>query len=246
MMSLAVILAVLAVTGYVNVPMLIVLALLLGCANAVDMPVRQSFAVEMVGREDIGNAVALNSAMFNGARIVGPAIAGLTIGAVGVAAAFVIDAVSFLAVIVGLAGDARERAARSRRGSPGPTSVARRDRRTCARVSHYVRTTPVVLLAVLVVGLVATVGMNFSVVIPALAQDVLHSGATGYGFLMAASGVGSLLAALWLAFGGGPAVRRASRCGAIVLGRRRGRARRLARLRGLDGADGRRSASGRS
>ncbi len=67
------------------------------------MPVRQAFAVEMVGREDIGNAVALNSAMFNGARIVGPAVAGLAIGAVGVTMAFVVDAASFLAVIVGLA-----------------------------------------------------------------------------------------------------------------------------------------------
>ena len=67
------------------------------------MPVRQSFAVEMVGREDIGNAVALNSAMFNGARVVGPAVAGLTIGAFGVAAAFAINALSFLAVIVGAA-----------------------------------------------------------------------------------------------------------------------------------------------
>ena len=81
---------------------MILLALIIGAVNAVDMPVRQAFAVEMVGREDVGNAVALNSAMFNGARVVGPAVAGLTIGAVGVAAAFAIDAASFLAVIIGL------------------------------------------------------------------------------------------------------------------------------------------------
>ena len=103
MMVLAIVLAGLTASGVVTVAMIVALAALLGCANAVDMPVRQAFAVEMVGREDIGNAVALNSAMFNGARIVGPAVAGLTIGAVGVAAAFAINAASFLAVIVGLA-----------------------------------------------------------------------------------------------------------------------------------------------
>ena len=76
-MCLSIILAVLAITGFASIPLLIVLALCIGTVNAVDMPVRQAFAVEMVGREDIGNAVALNSAMFNGARIIGPAVAGL-------------------------------------------------------------------------------------------------------------------------------------------------------------------------
>jgi MFS family permease len=215
MMSLAVILAVLTATGLVTVPIIIGLALLLGCANAVDMPVRQSFAVEMVEREDIGNVVALNSAMFNGARIIGPAIAGLTIGIVGVAAAFAINALSFLAVIVGLAAMRKEELREPPRVAR-PTSVA-------AVFEHlreglaYVRATPIVLLAVLVVGLVATVGMNFGVVVPALAQDVLHSDASGYGFLMAASGVGSLLAALILAFGGAPRPSRIA-LGAIILG----------------------------
>jgi MFS family permease len=200
MMTLAIILAVLSATGLVTVPIIIGLALLLGCANAVDMPVRQSFAVEMVGREDIGNVVALNSAMFNGARIIGPAVAGLTIGVVGVAAAFSLNALSFLAVIVGLAAMHQDELHEPPRMAR-PTSVAG----VFAHLREglaYVRSTPVVLLAVLVVGLVSTVGMNFGVVVPPLAQDVLHSGASGYGFLMAASGVGSLLAALMLAFGG--------------------------------------------
>ena len=81
---------------------MLVVAFLLGIRNAVDMPTRQAFAVEMVGREDIGNAVALNSAMFNGARVIGPAVAGITIGAFGVAPAFLLDAISYLAVIVAL------------------------------------------------------------------------------------------------------------------------------------------------
>ena len=128
------------------------LAALLGITNAVDMPTRQSFVVEMVGREDVANAVALNSAMFNAARIVGPAVAGLTIGAFDISVAFLINGLSFLAVIVGLRADAR-------RGAPGraPARCARRASRevrtTLAEGLRYVRRTEVVLLATIVVGL---------------------------------------------------------------------------------------------
>ncbi len=214
-MSLSVILAVLALSGLATVPILILIALAIGTTNAVDMPVRQSFVVEMVGREDIGNAVALNSAMFNGARIVGPAVAGLTIGAVGVAMAFVVDAFSFLAVIGALA-------AMQESELQSPARIARPDSfhgvmSQLREGLSYVRATPVVLMAMLVLGLVATVGMNFGVIIPAYAQDVLDSGAAGYGFLMAASGVGSLIAALWLAFGHSGRIRHIAH-GAILLG----------------------------
>ena len=106
--------------------MIIVLALLLGCANAVDMPVRQAFAIEMVGPRDIGNAVAINSAMFNGARVVGPAVAGLTIGAFGVALGLRASTrSSFLAVIVGLSLMRDERAPPAARSCRGPTRSAR-------------------------------------------------------------------------------------------------------------------------
>ncbi len=191
------------------------LALCIGTVNAVDMPVRQSFAVEMVGREDIGNAVALNSAMFNSARVIGPAVAGLVIGAVGVAAAFVIDAVSFLAVIAALLA--------MRESELHPAARIERPESFGAVMTQlreglgYVRTTPVVLIAVLVVGLVGTFGLNFTVIIPPYAEGVLDSDAAGYGFLMAASGVGSLLAALWLAFGNGTRIRRIG-YGALILG----------------------------
>ena len=215
MMVLAATLAVLTATGLVTVPIIVALALLLGCANAVDMPVRQSFAPEMVDREDIGNAVALNSAMFNGARIIGPAVAGITIGLVGVAAAFAINAFSFLAVIIGLLAmresELRPSPRIDRPSSFGGVLVYLREG------FDYVRGTPLVLLAVLVVGLVGTFGMNFGVVIPTLTQETLGSDATGYGFLMAASGVGSLLAALWLAFGGSPRPARMA-WGAVALG----------------------------
>ena len=191
------------------------------------MPVRQSFAVEMVGREDIGNAVALNSAMFNGARIIGPAIAGLTIGAGRRRGRVRDQRVQLPRGDHRPAGDARVRTAPV--AAHRPTALVRRGRSTtCAKGFVYVRGTPLVLLAVLVVGLVSTFGMNFGVVIPTLTQETLGSDATGYGFLMAASGVGSLLAALWLAFGGSPRPSRMA-LGRRAPRRRRGRPRDLAR-----------------
>jgi MFS family permease len=215
MMALAAVLAVLVFTGVVEVWMILLLAFLLGIANAVDMPVRQAFSIELVGRGDIGNAVALNSAMFNGARVVGPALAGLTIAAFGVGPAFAINALSFVAVIVGLHmmdEDALHLPATFAR----PDS-ARAVARNLKEGLQFVRQTPIVLLAVVTVGVVATVGMNFNVLIPAFAQNELQSGAAGFGFLMAASGVGSLLAAMRLVIGGRPrAVRLAT--GALILG----------------------------
>ena len=215
MMVLAALLAVLTATGLVQVWMIVLLAILLGCANAVDMPVRQSFAYEMVGPRDVGNAVALNSAMFNGARVIGPAVAGLTIGIFGIAIAFALNAASFVAVIIGL-WMMRDSELHGARLIPRPRSV-REVFENLGEGLRYVRDTPVVLLAVTVVGLVATVGMNFTVLIPPLAANVLKSDAAGYGFLMTASGLGALGAAIALIIGGRPhPVRIAG--GAIVLG----------------------------
>jgi MFS family permease len=197
-MVLAFVLFGLTVTHTVQVWHILVLALLLGITNAVDMPTRQSFAIEMVGREDIPNAVALNSAMFNGARVVGPAIAGLTIGAFDISVAFLVNGLSFLAVILAYLSMRDEELRRP--------PVMNRPRTVAAVVDnlaeglHYVRRTDVVLLATLVIGLVATFGMNFTVLVPALTEGVLHSDASGYGVLMAASGIGSLAAALAIAF----------------------------------------------
>jgi MFS family permease len=206
---------VLTATNTVQVWHVLAIALLMGFRNAVDMPVRQSFAVEMVGREDVQNAVAMNSAMFNGARIVGPAVAGLVVGAFGVPLAFLIDALSFVAVIVALwLMDERELRMPPIVARPhNPAEVFE----SLAEGLRYVRDTPLVLLGVTVVGLVATFGMNFTVLVPPLAKDILHSDATGYGFLMAASGFGSLVAALVIAFSG-RAQAIAIVAGAVVLG----------------------------
>ena len=198
-MALAFVLFFLTITNNVTVLHVLVLALLLGCVNAVDMPTRQAFGVEMVGRGDIGNAVALNSAVFNGARVVGPALAGLVIGATSIAVAFLVNGLSFVAVIVAYARmDQASLTCAPRLTSANTVSGVM----THLRVGlAYTRATPAILVPIVVIGLVSGFGMNFGVLIPPLARDVLHVGATGYGFLMAATGVGSLIAALSIAFG---------------------------------------------
>lgn len=204
-MVLAAALGLLVVSGRIEVWHVWLLAGLLGVVTAIDMPVRQAFVVEMVGRRDVANAVALNSAVFNGSRIVGPAVAGLLIGIAGIAACFFINAASYLAVIVGLALIRVEELA--------PTVRARFESSLAgvlgqlAEGLRYVRHTPIVLLAIGLLGVVATAGMNFSVLMPILARDVLGGGAETFGFLMAASGVGSLLSALMIAFGQRPTLR---------------------------------------
>jgi len=207
-MVLAFVLFGLTVTGLVQVWHVMVLAALLGTANAIDMPARQAFAVEMVGREDVTNAVGLNAAVFNASRIVGPAIAGLLIGAFDISFAFLINGISFLAVIAAYLL-MRESELRPVPPIARPTSV-RGVFENLAEGARYVRQTPIVLLAVTVVGLVATFGMNFQVLVPPLADHILNVGPSGFGFLMAASGLGSLLAALAVAFrrkvGPGPIV----------------------------------------
>jgi len=197
MATLAIVLGLLTLTGVVEVWMILVLAVLLGCVNALEMPVRQAFAVEMVGREDVVNAIALNSAIFNAARVVGPAVAGLTIAVFDISIAFFLNGFSFLAVIVGLllmhADELR---------TPPPIPRPHSAREVLVSVGEgisYARHTPAVLLPVVVVGLAATIGMNFQVTIPPFARDVLGGNAASFGFLMAASGLGSVVAALFLA-----------------------------------------------
>ena len=197
-MILAFVLFGLTVTGVVQVWHVMILAALLGTANAVDMPARQAFAVEMVGRGDVTNAVGLNSAIFNASRVVGPAIAGLLIGAFDISIAFLINGISFGAVI-GAYLMMRDEELRPVPPMARPTSV-RAVFENLAEGARYVRNTPLVLLAITVVGLVATFGMNFQVLIPPLADHVLKVGPSGYGFLMAASGLGSTVLAVAIAF----------------------------------------------
>jgi len=214
-MSLALVLGVLTATGVVQVWHVLLLSFLLGCSNAIDLPMRQAFSVEMVGREDVGNAIALNSAVFNVARIIGPAIGGLAITAFGVAVCFFLNGLSFLAVIAGLLA-MREADLVAHERSSRPTTVPAVVE-NLAEGLRYVRHTPIVLLAISVVGLVSLFAINYTVTIPAMANNVLDSGASGYGFLQAAQGVGALAAALAIAVSVRPSLR-VLLGGGIVLG----------------------------
>ncbi len=189
----------LVATGTVQLWQIYVLAMLLGLTNSLDQPTRSAFVVEMVGREDLPNAVALNSSLVNLARIVGPGLGGIIIATSGVTVLFLLNALSFLAVIVGLAliniHELHAQALQHR-------SVGERQNtwQSLREGLGYVWKAPAVLLVLLVVGLVLLFGENFNVVLPLFATDVLHVGARGFGFLSAALGVGSLISALWLAW----------------------------------------------
>ena len=196
------ILWVLVATGQVQVWHVLVLAALLGLTNAFDMPTRQAFVVEMVGREDLPNAVALNSSIFNMARIVGPGLGGLLIAWLGIAPLFLLNAISFIAVIIGLAlMDMRDLYAQVKRSSLRKDGSKQSTLQSLREGLAYVAHTPAVLLIIAVVGVISLFGINFNVVLPLFATDVLHSGSAGFGFISSAFGLGSLLSALWLAWG---------------------------------------------
>jgi MFS family permease len=175
---------------------------MLGFTNSFDMPTRQAFVVEMVGREDIPNAVALNSSIFNMARVIGPGLGGLIIAFLGIAPLFLLNAISFVPVIVGLAlirmSELHALAKHSTTsGEPSKQSTLQSLREGLEYVIH----TPSVLLIIAVIGIISLFGINFNVILPLFATDVLHSGAMGFGFLSAAFGLGALFSALWLAWG---------------------------------------------
>jgi MFS family permease len=173
------------------------LAFLLGLVNAVDMPSRQSFVVEMVGPEDVTNAVALNSAVFNGARVMGPAVAGILIAVAGTASCFLLNGLSYGAVVIGLlAMRDEELNPADRLAMPRSVGAVREN---LGEGLRYVWHTPIVLLAISVIGFVSTFGMNFNVVLPVLAAGVLKVGPNGLGWLYSAMGAGALIAALGVA-----------------------------------------------
>jgi len=195
-------------TGTIQLWHIYVLAMLLGLMNSVYLPTSRAFVVEMVGREDLPNAVALYFSLSTLARIVGPGLGGIIIAESSVTRLFLLNALSFLPVMVGLAliksHELHAQALQHR-------SVGERQNtwQSLREGVDYIWKTPAVLLVVLVVGLVLLFGSNFNVVLPLFATDVLHVGATGFGFLSAALGVGALLSALWLAWSNSaPTIRR--------------------------------------
>jgi MFS family permease len=204
-MILAFILAALTLTHKVQVWHIFVLAALLGVVNAFDIPGRQSFLVEMVGKEDLMNAIALNSSMFNGARVIGPAVAGVLVARFGEGWCFFANGISYIAVIAGLM--------LMKVSAPARASAHRPPLEHLIEGFQFVeRTTPIRAL-LLLLGLVSAVGMPYTVLMPIFADRILHRGgqelasligshdlgAVRLGILMGAAGVGALLGALTLA-----------------------------------------------
>ncbi len=188
MMVLSFAMAILVWTKWIQPWQIIVLALFGGVAMAFDMPARQSFVVEIASREDLMNAISLNSAMFNGARIVGPAVAGFLMAQVGIALCFFIDGVSFLAVLAGLIM-MRLPPHQVRAAAGGALAQSLEGFRY---VWNHVRVRTIMALF----AIVGIFGWSYSVLMPAFAQDILHLGSQGYGLLLGASGVGALIGAL--------------------------------------------------
>jgi MFS family permease len=185
--------AILALTGYIKIWHVIVLSIFQGLINAFDMPARQAFVVEMVEkREDLPNAIALNSSMVNAARLLGPSLGGIVIAAVGEGWCFMLDAVSYLAVIASLL---------VMKITPRMLRVTN-DANILAQLregwEYAVRFAPIRNI-LLLLALVSLVGMPYTVLMPVFANEVLHGGPSTLGLLMAASGVGALMGAMFLA-----------------------------------------------
>jgi MFS family permease len=190
-MMLAFVLAALTLTHSVRMWHIFVLSALLGVVNAFEMPARQAFVVELVTKEDLMNAIALNSSVFNGARVLGPAVAGLLIAGIGEGWCFFANGVSYVAVIAGLLlmnlGPRKGRA--SQKSALGDVLEG----------FHYVRRTKPIRSMLLLLGLISILGMPYSVLMPIFADKILHGGPRGLGILMGSTGLGALLGSFFLA-----------------------------------------------
>lgn len=189
-MAISIALAVVTLTGTATLPIVYLLAGLGGIALAFDAPGRQSLTFQMVGPRELPNAVALNSGLFNGSRVIGPAIAGLVIAAVGTGLCFVLNAVSFLAVLTAIAIVRKDELHPVERDHTATLIGGIR------RAAAYAWGDPQLRLILAVVTVVATVGFNFHVLVPLLAADTLHVGPEGFGLLSASFGLGALVGAL--------------------------------------------------
>ena len=190
-MLLAFVLAALTLTGAIRVWHIPVLAAMLGIVNAFDMPTRQAFMVELVGKDDLINAIALNSSMFNSARMIGPAIAGVLVAAIGEGWCFFVNAASYLAVIAGLllmlpTGSNQVRA-------PGTVMDV------MGEGFRYVWSNRPVRALLLLLGVISLMSISYAVLMPIFANKILNGGARAMGVLMSSAGAGALVGALTLA-----------------------------------------------
>lgn len=200
----AFVLFLLAVTGVVEIWMVMAMALVLGLVNAVDMPLRQSLAPDLVPRRLLTNAIALNSMAFNSARVVGPALAGVIIGigtvatgsaVAGVAINLGINTLTYGAVLISLVRMDPHRIRRHEKPEQHPPVLE-----SLREGISYAARTPLVLWCLVLLGGIAAFGFNFQILLPLFSQDVLHLGPEGYGALYAAMGVGSLAGSVTLAY----------------------------------------------
>src|SRR5271169_1132914 len=190
-MILAFVLAALTLTHLIQVWHLIFIAFLVGIVNAFDVPIRQAFLVQMVGKEDLPNAIALNSSIFNGARVVGPAIAGFAIAWIGEGWCFFLNGVSFLAVIIALLMMRIDKVeVRAAKGSPLQNFV---------QGFHFAMSDRPIRSALLLVSLMSMFGLQYTVFLPIFARDILHGGPGRLGLLMSFAGVGAVIGALHFA-----------------------------------------------
>ena len=188
MMVQAFVLAALVGSGRVQYWHVAALAAVYGLGRALDIPARQAYFTDLVGRADLANAVALNSVVFNGARIVGPAVAGLLIARFGVAPAFLLNGISFLAVLAALLAIRTD-------GRPDPAGRLGL-RAGLLGALTYAAETPAIALTLGLLVVVSLLALNFNVVVPLIAYGVLHEGARGFGLLMSAVGLGAVVGAV--------------------------------------------------
>lgn len=181
-------LGVLDVSGVVSIWHVLALSSLVGVISAIDTPTRQAFVVDMVGRDDIANAVAINSTIFNAGRVIGPAVAGVMISQVGTGWAFVVNAVSSVAVLLGLA--------MMRTAELHPSPHLARAPGQLREALVYVRGRSDLLLAMILVFIVGTFGLNFQITTAIMAKQVFHRGADGYGALSTSLALGACLGAV--------------------------------------------------
>lgn len=186
---LAFIYGVLIITGLINIYEVLVLAFLLGCVTALDLPARQSFVAEMVSRDKMSSAIALNSSMFNGARVIGPSIAGFLIALFGTGGAFILNSLSFIPVIVSI--HFIKPLAQEVRTYPHPIVAMKQGILYAAR--H-----PVLRDFLIISGIISIFGWSYTIILPLLVKNFYHQNAAGLGYFFAASGFGALLGSFFV------------------------------------------------
>jgi MFS family permease len=182
--------ALLTLSGRIEVWHIFTIAALMGVVNAFDFPVRQAFVAELVSKEDLMSAVTLNSSMINSARMIGPGVGGLLVAAVGEGWCFLLNAISFLAVVIGLL---------IMRTESAPRKPARHFRAGVAEAFNFVRHTGPVGGLMVLLGLISFMGLRYEILMPVYTREILHGGPQEFGLLMGASGIGAVLGSLVLA-----------------------------------------------